>query len=139
MFQVGEVDGVLAEIVSVVCFHEGKFDLRAGMEIKPLLAGIHGDVRTVEADTQQERLVVALLEFIDRPVRGFGVRHLGIVVREHAPIPEWMSVRLGEFLCGTWSEAAIVSAVFLEELFVVTVKDFSHGHGSVTVLGKVFG
>ncbi len=87
MLQVGQVDGVLTEILEVVLSNGGELDPITRMRVEPFLGGIHGNVRTVKADPHEEGLVVFLLQLLDGPLGAFHVGHLVVVVRKDSPVP----------------------------------------------------
>ena len=76
------------------------------MHVEPFLGGIHGSVGTVKPDPHEEGLVVFLLQLLDGPLGAFHVGHQVVVVRKDSPVPQGVTMRLGNLFLGARTESA---------------------------------
>ena len=75
----------------------------------------------LQSQGDEEGFVVGFAELVDGPVGDLVVGHVGGVLGVGAPVPEGMSVGLGDFLVGCGAKSSEVACVFVEVLFVFFV------------------
>ena len=87
---------------TVVLPHRRQDQAILGIQIKPLLGGVAGNVGMLEADGEKPGLILGrLTQPVRRPGRNVMIKAIFVLFRENTPIDEGVRVwRLDEFLRG---------------------------------------
>ena len=139
MVLIGQCNRILTEIVAIVRFHLGELNLIQRKEIEPFLRRIHRHVGTIETDPHEKRLLEILrhrLQFLDRPLGNLVIRHVLVPLRKRTPIPERVTMRLGDLLLRSRTKTSHAASILLEETLVAAMEKFPRCKCIVAMLRK---